>query len=355
MKANSAQTLKIDIRSFGYDASYADRERRSDGMLPVDGIDYKYMFESSYDAILLTDRDGVILSSNERAVDFFGYGDFDSLEGFALHSLIAGMTDAFMSEAAKTVDEGRYMRVQAFAKRLDGSFVAVEMIGRGTKSSQSDFLCFLIRDVQASKEAEQTLLSAYHAMDNTDSGIGIADLDGWISYANRKMLSMLGGGDDTKVIGQNLKVWFEDDTIVGPMTEAIAKGGRWTTEKQVAYRNAVRYIQISAVPDINEDGHTLGMVISIVDTTDRRRAEIAENTLEKEHLMMEALSEACHSIGQPATVLLTGIELLHDGRELDRESRMQVYDMCYNAVLELRECLKEINAARLSVKERSVE
>ena len=355
MKANSAQTLKIDIRSFGYDASYADRKKRSGEMLPIEGIDYKYMFESSYDAILLTEKDGIIVSSNDRAVDFFGYLDFGSLEGFALHSLIAGMTDAFMSEAVKTVNEGRYMRVQAFAKRFDGSFVAVEMIGRGTKPGQSDFLCFLIRDVQESKEAEQTLLSAYHAMDNTDSGIGIADTNGWISYGNRKLLSMLGGGDDTKVIGQNLRAWFEEYTIVEPMIEAISKGERWTTEKQVEHHEDIRYIQISAVPDINEDGHTLGMVISIIDTTDRRRAEIAENTLEKEHLMREALSEACHSVGQPATVLLTGIELLHDGGELTKESRAQVENMCYNAVLELRECLKEINAARLSVKERSIE
>lgn len=350
INADNARTLKIDIRSFGFDAENARKERTSDAYLSSIDIDYKYMFESSYDAILVTDRTGAILSCNDRAVEFFGYNGIRSLEGLSLHALIAGTTDALMDNICEVIREGRYMRIQAFAIMPHDNFLAVEIIARGTSKSSTEHICFLVRNVQASKEAEQTLLSAFHAMDNTDSSIGIIELDGRIAYANRKLLSMLGGGDEAKVIGQNLSIWLDDDIYVRPMIEAVSRRERWTTEMGLTDENANRFLQISAVPDIDQDDKLMGMVISINDTTDRRRAEIAENQLEKEHLMMETLSAACHAVGQPATVLLTGMELLHDNTQYDRDSRREIEDMCYKAVLELRECLKRMNAARLSAR-----
>ena len=289
IKANKAQTLKIDIRSFGFDPAHSSRELKTRGIADTEVIDYKFMFETSYDAMLLTDKNGVIVSCNKRAVSFFGYDDLETLEGLTLHALIAGTTDAFIAEIVKTMQEGRYTRIQAFASKRDETFVAVEIIARGTKEGNSDYLCLLIRDVHDSRKAEQTLLSAFHAMDNTDSGIGITDLEGWIVYANRKMLSMLGEGDESKVIGQNLILWFEEEEVIQPMLNAINSGRKWNSEKKVDHEDGTRYLQISAVPDINEDEHILGMVFSIVDITDRRRAEKAEIKLEREMLKIETL------------------------------------------------------------------
>ena len=164
------------------------------------------------------------------------------------------------------------------------------------------------------------------------------------------MLSMLGDGDEARVIGRPLATWFDGEAVVRPMVEAVMKGERWTTELKVGEAGSANYLRISVVPDINEDDQLLGMVISVVDVTDRRRAELAEYQLERDRVMMESLSEACHAIGQPATVLLTSIEVLKDTPGIDVESRRQVEDMCYAAVLDLRECLKEMNAARMSVK-----
>ena len=52
-----------------------------------------------------------------------------------------------------------------------------------------------------------------------------------------------------------------------------------------------------------------------------------------------------------ATVLLTSIEMLRDAPDMDVETRKAIYDMCYSAMMELRQHLQEMNAARLSVKE----
>ncbi len=350
MNTQNARTLKIDIRSLGYDASSAAKGRYVSSTSDFDGIDYQYMFESSYDAVIVTNKTGDILAYNDRALYFFGYAGVGSFSDMTIHSLIAGVTDSLIKNICSVIQERRYMRIQAFAITLEESFIPVEMIVMGTKKEPDENVCYMIRDIQARRQAEQTLLSAFHAMDNTDSGIGIVDLGGKITYANRKLISMLGAGDESKVVGQNLETWFENETIVKPMTEAVMGGGRWTTEKKVDQEGKNRFLQISVVPDINEDDQLLGMVLSVVDTTDRRRAEIAEYQLERDQVMMESISEACHAIGQPATVLLTSIEVLKESPELDFESRKEVEEMCYTAVLELRECLRDMNAARMSVK-----
>jgi PAS domain S-box-containing protein len=313
-------------------------------------LDYRYMFENSYDAVVVAGKAGNIQACNERAVSFFRYSDAVELENLTLHALVAGMTDSLLANIAAVIQERRYMRIQAFAIRKDETFCAVEIIVMGVRKEASETICYMIRDIQARHHAEQTLLSAFHAMDNTDSSIGIVDLDGKITYGNRKMISMLGDGDESQVIGRPLATWFDNETVISPMIESVMKGEKWTTEMKVGEAVGANYLRISVVPDINEDDQLLGMVISVVDVTDRRRAEMAEYQLERDRVMMESLSEACHAIGQPATVLLTSIEVLKDSPNIDTESRRQVEDMCYAAVLDLRQCLKNMNAARMSVK-----
>lgn len=351
MNVQNARTLKIDIRSLGYGSSPSTKNRIKGATTDdFDGIDYRYMFESAYDAVIVTDAQGEILVYNDRALNFFGYGGIGSFEDLTIHALIAGITNSLLRNILEVISDHRYMRIQAFACTLHESFVAVEMVVMGTKKDSADHVCYMIRDIQARRHAEQTLLSAFHAMDNTDSGIGIVDLAGQITYANRKLTSMLGAGDESKVVGQALQTWFEYETIVKPMTSAIMAGNGWTTEKKVEQNNHDRFLQISVVPDINEDDELQGMVISVVDISDRRRAEIAEDLVKHDRNILESISDTCHAIGQPATVLLSSLEILKDTPGLDFESRKEVEDMCYSAVLELRECLWEMNAARRKIK-----
>jgi|GEM_PF-1624272 len=350
MNVQNARTLKIDIRSLGYGITPTTKSRIKGETSEFDGIDYRYMFESAYDAVVVTDQAGEILVYNERALNFFGYSGVGSFEGLTIHALIAGITNSLLKSVVAVIEDRRYMRIQAFACTLHEAFVPVEMIVMGTQKNSADHICYMIRDIQARRHAEQTLLSAFHAMDNTDSGIGIVDLAGKFTYANRKLISMLGGGDEGKVVGQALQTWFEYETIVKPMSDAVMAGNAWTTEKKIAQNNKDNFLQISVVPDINEDDEFLGMVISIVDISDRRRAEIAELQVKHNQSIMAGISETCHAIGQPATVLLSSLEILKDSPNINFKDRKEVEDMCFSAVLELRECLQEMNAARRKIK-----
>ena len=81
-----------------------------------------------------------------------------------------------------------------------------------------------------------------------------------------------------------------------------------------------------------------------------RRLAIAEMQVERSKVVMESLAGFCHSLGQPATVLLSSIELLRMP-DTDAETRKAVLDMCYDAVIEIRSLLAQMKKRREYVAE----
>ena len=80
------------------------------------------------------------------------------------------------------------------------------------------------------------------------------------------------------------------------------------------------------------------------------RLRVAELQAERAKVVMDSLAGFCHALGQPATVLLSSMELLKmDG--VDEATKRQVVDLCYDAVIEIRSLLAEMKQKREYVAE----
>lgn len=82
----------------------------------------------------------------------------------------------------------------------------------------------------------------------------------------------------------------------------------------------------------------------------QQELELARATVERSRVVMESLAGFCHALGQPATVLLSSVELLKMP-ETDAETRTQILDVCYDAALEIRSLLTEMKKKREYVSE----
>ena len=83
-----------------------------------------------------------------------------------------------------------------------------------------------------------------------------------------------------------------------------------------------------------------------------RRLAVAELQIERSKVVMESLAGFCHALGQPATVLLSSIELLKmQGAGTDPEMQKQILDICYDAVIEIRDLLAQMKKKREYVAE----
>jgi len=348
---DKSKTIKIDIRSSGYlKPSVLSNRTGAAETNYFDALDYRFLFEQAYDAIVVADSMGRILATNDRATRFFGHED-PGLVGGNIRNLIAGVTDRLLGDVQAVIAEGRYMRIQAFAVHRDEHFIAVEIIVMGNRVRAPEQVCYLIRDSQTRWLAEQKLLSAYHAMDNTDSGIGVVNLEGRVTYANRTMISLLAGGDEKAVLGEKLSVWFDPRNVVEPLFANIMRRLPWSGEQRKISGTQATWLMLSAVPDINEDQELCGVVLSMRDTAERRRAEIAEYQVERNRIVMESLAGVCHALGQPATVLLTSIEIMRQHVDEDRQTLREMIELCYDAVIQLRDLLQKMNAKRMYMSE----
>ena len=74
------------------------------------------------------------------------------------------------------------------------------------------------------------------------------------------------------------------------------------------------------------------------------RLELAEIRAERSKAVMESLAGFCHALGQPATVLLSSVELLKIG--CDEETKNSVLDLCYEAAIEIRSLLAQMKEMR---------
>ena len=81
-----------------------------------------------------------------------------------------------------------------------------------------------------------------------------------------------------------------------------------------------------------------------------RRLKIAELQVERSKAVMESLAGFCHALGQPATVIMSSMELLKMD-EVDNETKKQVVDMCLEAVTEIKSLLAEMKKMREYVAE----
>ena len=81
-----------------------------------------------------------------------------------------------------------------------------------------------------------------------------------------------------------------------------------------------------------------------------RKLELAEIQVERSKVVMESLAGFCHALGQPATVILSSMELLAmDG--IDEATRKEVIQVCNEAALEIRSLLAQMKEKREYAKE----
>lgn len=345
-----SKTLRIDVLpQLGGDgkpfASAADTI--NDKASPIRPDEFYRFFETAYDASLITDADGTFVTANRRVTDLLGYTS-DDLHHASIWQLISGADAGIVDTVCASLASARFVRLSAWCVRKNGTaFPAVIAVNRFV-SDQHTFFCFFIRDETLRTQAEEQLRTIKNAVENADTGIGVAGLDGALLYGNPALAALCGESSPEKIAGRKLDELLGDATVALQLTQAVQDGRGAFVELPLLHPTdgSQRWIQVSAAPNLNSDDALIGMVLSLVDISDRHRAEEAERVVERDRVMMESIGAVCHHLGQPATVLLSSLEMLTRERTPDAETRAELLKMSLEAAEALRTTLQELNEVR---------
>ncbi|CCJ35004.1 multi-sensor signal transduction histidine kinase [Methanoculleus bourgensis MS2] len=232
--------------------------------------------------------------------------DRDRVEA-ALNDMVAEGRDRFEMEFRARSASGRWIyvldRLQVVSRDADGMPLRIV----GTHS-----------DITERKAAERELLIREMAMESSLSAIAIADLDGYLTYANQALLEMGGLTDPGKILGRHLAEFWADPGKVGEVLRMLAERGKCSEELTGRRADGTEFTAHVTLNFVTErSGDPVCIMATAVDVTEQRRMEEALRESEKRY---RALAESA-----PDIIFLVDMEgnALYvnsaGGRLLDRE------------------------------------
>ena len=345
----ASKTMRLDILPGGeaFDpapAAFPARLADQDGIeLPPDML--RHLYEHAYDATVITNLQGDILSGNLRAAEYL-VSEGETVVGLNMIDIISGADEGILEHLRKTLVTERFVRIHAWCRRSTGEYFPAEIAVHLASLGATRHLCFFMHDITWRKETEDRLQMADVAIHTSPSGIAVIDLDGMLVY-NNPALCRLFGHDGESLAGSNLAGLFSDPEITQSLLAAISEGKDWNGRVECLRDDGSRVVaECDAAGNSNSDGDLIGAVLSFTDMTDRLRVAKAEQTIERNRVMMASLGSICHHLGQPSTVLLNCMELLQRMDDGEKERRKELLDLSLSAAESMSRLLRELNDLR---------
>lgn len=145
----------------------------------VEGQALEQVLEGLYDAVVISDLEGNILFTNQRAQEFFHH-DPAASEGRHIADMISGADESVLDWIAQHMAEERRVFIECYCLRSDATVfpadMTVSIITLDPGNDPVDFYCFFIRNVTARKETEEALRKAQQDLVKTAHLAGMAEI-----------------------------------------------------------------------------------------------------------------------------------------------------------------------------------
>lgn len=239
----------------------------------VGDSDFQQLLQNVYDGAIITDYQGHIVDVNVRLCQFVGHEHHD-LCRMELFDLLYGADETILPMIRENLATTRFVLLQAFFVRKDGSVFPTETAINRLFLSGQDYLCFFVRDITRRRQADEQLRTEHTAIQLAGSGIAIADLQSKLTYGNPMALRMWGIADQEQAQTLSLSQLFNNTDLGKNIMEMISTGQAWCQEVQAKRMDgSLFFVQAAATANFNTDDELTGAVLSFNDVTERRQAE----------------------------------------------------------------------------------
>ncbi len=296
-------------------------------LLDIAPVAREAVIEGMRDGVIVLDAQNRVVSLNPAAEQIIGRTASEAIGQPAAQVLSGwpdGLTEASMVSAAEPL-------AKVLAERYRDATEAHAEIVLGEGEAQRTFdLCIsplhdsrgrftgrlvVLRDISERKRAEERLRLLSSVAEQSSEGIAVSDLEGNLLFANSAFAAMHGYTPE-ELVGKHLSIFHAPEHM--PAVEAANRQIQETGE----FNGEVWHIRCDGTvfPTLmhnsllqDEMGNPIGMIATLRDITERKRAEDA---LRRERDLAEALGEATAAL----TATLDSEQVLY--RILEQVSRI---------------------------------
>ncbi len=295
---------------------------------------FELIVEGAPDALLMTDRDGVITLVNSKAEGLFGYARAELL-GRPVQMLVPlQFRDRHPEHVAGFASNPKTRPMGAgrdlFGVRKDGLEVPIEIGLNPIVTPDGLFILASIIDISERKRAEEALQQMAELVASADDAIISKSLDGVIRSWNPGAERLLGYTAE-EMIGQSVSLLLPEDRKEEEalILERIRAGQRVAHFETVRRRKDGSLLDVSLTisPVRNRHGTVVGASKVMRDITERKlnEQELRRSNAELA-LMNRELDEFVYTASHDLRAPLTGVStvaqwILEDDRSLSPETR----------------------------------
>jgi PAS domain S-box-containing protein len=275
---------------------------------------YRSLIEHANDAILSTNREGKIISFNNKAVEMFGYTPEE----------IMGQSVVLLSPPSER--ERQQKLIEKLQKNNELYIIGKTMEGKGVKKDGQEFsyegstfkielqgefvLTVMLRDISERKMKEEELLKIRTALDNSNDAICMTDANINVVYQNQAFLNIFGYTAD-EIDEKGIPNVYKDINIGNAVLQALKSGKKWDGEIKILSKDGRESTcLLSASPILDGSGNIIGYFGIHTDITDRKRMEQQLLQAEKLKSLGELAGGVAHDFNNVLAAILGRAQLL---------------------------------------------
>ena len=260
---------------------------------------YEFIVENANDAIMISDPDGNLVDTNEKACKLYGYSREEILKlnirDFRTYELREELDLTLIK-----VQRENGLVYESVNMKKDGTIFPVESSVRMIKMNGQNYYQAIIRDITERKKIEEALRKSEDdfrtLFDNSIMGFYRTTADGKILMVNNALVQMLGFSSADELIERNLdKEGFLSDKPRNIFLNTIFKNGEVRNfESTWIKKDGTKiYVHENAKVILGSDREILYFDGTVEDVTERRKAqEIIIEKEEKYRRLHESIMDA---------------------------------------------------------------
>ncbi len=246
------------------------------------------IFQSASDSIIVTDLEGTVMEANQRVNEVLGIAETGIIGAISWDIVDAGDRSRAREDWDKLVKEGHIRKLEYHITKKDGSHIIGEVNASvlRNKSGNPVGYVLLIRDITERKKTEAQLKRSemqfrklFNAMTEC---VALIAPDGRILKANRAEARLFGLKSPSAMKGKpfmnpNWEFINADGTSLSVEKSCVMKAMKRKRNVRNMIMGIVKedgftlWLNVNAVPLINESGRVMGVVRTMSDITEQKK------------------------------------------------------------------------------------